>query len=394
MTELADPNRREFLITQGGPTYRIEKRVGLIRENAPRILRRAILCILVTWLPLLILSVMQGYATGHLVPVPFLHDFAVHARFLFTVPLLLLAETVLGPRIAHAARHFIDSGLVLAPDYASFDSAIARGLRSRDSTLAEIVLIFIAYACTFMGQTFGGVHLSTWYALRTSSGTSPTWAGWWFLLFCVPLFQFVAARWLWRLFLWGQFLWRVNHLNLQLVPTHPDGAGGLAFVGESQRYFGMILFAYSITAAGVLANGVFYDKFPLPHFAPAIAVYVIVAVAAVVAPLFVFSDRLLKTKRLGLQQYGTFATEYTSSFHRKWILKPRVTEDVLLGTGDIQSLADLGNSFAFVEKMGAVPMGPRTPIHLALACLIPIAPLLLTMMPLGELLKMLFKVAL
>jgi hypothetical protein len=186
----------------------------------------------------------------------------------------------------------------------------------------------------------------------------------------------------------------MNKLNLQLVPTHPDEAGGLAFVGESQRFFGIVLLAYSIAVAGILANGVLYDKFPLQHYAPAIAIYVIVVVVLVLSPLLVFSSRLVQTKRLGLHQYGTLATEYTSSFHKKWIILPRQSDEVLLGTGDIQSLADLGNSFGFIEKMNALPMGPRTPIHLALACLLPMAPLLLTMMPLGELLKMLFKVVL
>jgi hypothetical protein len=165
-------------------------------------------------------------------------------------------------------------------------------------------------------------------------------------------------------------------------------------VGESQRFFGVVLLAYSIAVAGVLANGVIYDRYPLPHFAPAIAAYVFVAVAFVLIPLLVFSGTLLKTERLGLYQYGALGTEYVSSFHKKWIIEPRLPGEILLGTGDIQSLADLGNSFSFVEKMNAVPMGPRTPIHLALAFLIPMVPLLLTMMPLEELLKMLFKVVL
>jgi hypothetical protein len=134
MTVHADTNRRKFLLTEGGPTYRLEMRVGLIRANAPRILRRAILSILVTWIPLLILSALQGYAAGHLVPVPFLRDFAVHARFLLAVPMLLLAETVLGPRLAHAATHFVDSGLIVNEDFAKFSSAVDSGLRWRDST--------------------------------------------------------------------------------------------------------------------------------------------------------------------------------------------------------------------------------------------------------------------
>lgn len=394
MTDFSLANHRRFVLTEGGPTYRLEVRLGLMRENSPRILRIAFLSILITWIPLLVLSVLQGNATGHLVPVPFLHDFAVHARFLLSVPLLLMAETILGPRLAHAASHFVGSGLVLESDFERYDIAIAKGLKWRDSTFAELVLVVLAYIVT--APTFVSLanRVSTWLAIRTSSGVPFTWAGWWFVLFCIPLFQFLALRWLWRLFLWAQFLWRMNNLNLQLIPTHPDEAGGLGFVGESQRFFGIILLAYSIAVAGVLANGVIYDGFPLSHFAPAIAAYVFVAVAIVMTPLLVFSKALLKTKRLGLYQYGTLAMEYTSSFHHKWIMEPRQAEETLLGTGDIQSLADLGNSYAFVEKMNALPMGPRTPTHLALACLIPMAPLLLTMMPLGSLLKMIIKVAL
>ena len=194
--------------------------------------------------------------------------------------------------------------------------------------------------------------------------------------------------------MWTQFLWRMNRLNLQLVPTHPDEAGGLAFVGEAQGLFGIVLFGCSTAVAGVLANGVLYDGISLEHFASAIAVYVLLAVAIVMAPLLLFSVNLRKTKRLGLHQYGTLAMEYTSSFHRKWIVERRQTQEMLLGTGDIQSLADLGNSFAFVEKMNAVPVGSRTVAYLALACLIPMSPLLLTTMPLGQILKMVLKVIL
>jgi hypothetical protein len=394
MTDLAATNHPKFLLTEGGPTYRLEMLLGLIQANSPAIVRRAFLSILITWVPLLVLSAMQGTAMGHLVPISFLHDFAVHARFLLAVPILLLAETILGPRLAYAASHFVESGLVVEDDFARFDAAIESGLRWRDSILAEVVLICVAYVFTAISLVSTAVHVSTWYALRVGSGISLTWAGWWFVLFCVPLFQFLTLRWLWRLFLWAQFLWRMNRLDLKLIPTHPDEAGGLAFVGESERFFGVVLFGCSIAVAGVVANSVMYDGFTLPHFVPAIAVYVSLAVAIVMAPTLVFSVTLWKTKRLGLYQYGTLATEYTSSFHEKWIVLPRQTEEILLGTGDIQSLADLGNSFAFVDKMDIVPAGLRTLIHLALACLIPMSPLLLTMMPLGEILKMVLKVIL
>jgi hypothetical protein len=346
-----------------------------------------------TWLPLLVLSALEKFATGNRVPVPFLRDFAVHTRFLLAVPLLLAAENVLGPRLAQAAQHFVSSGLVDSEDYREFDFAIAKGLAWRDSTLAELLLVLTAYIVTFISLKSRALHVSTWYAQSTNSGISLTWAGWWFLLICVPLFQFLTLRWVYREFLWGQFLWRMSRLDLQLIPIHPDEAGGVAFVGGVQRFFGIVLFAYSTAVAGVLANEILYDHIPLKGFAASIAAYVLIAVAAVLAPLFVFTKSLVKTKKSGLYKYGALATEYTSAFQKKWVASQPPHEN-LLGTGDIQSLADLGNSFSFIEKMNGVPMSPRTPIHLAVACLLPLFPLLLTAMPLKEVVKLLLKVVL
>lgn len=385
-------NARPFLLMEGGPLYRVEKRVGLIKTNAPLTRKRAVFSALITWFPLLLLSALQGRAFGHAVPVSFLKDFSTYTRFLLATPLLLIAEMLLGPRIAEASEHFITSGVVIEKDYAHFDSAVERGLRLRDSVLAEIIIAIGAYVITLIGFQQTAVHVSTWYATRTATGMSMTLAGWWMLLFCVPLFHFLILRWLWRLFLWFQFLSRIRDLNIQLFPTHPDEAGGLGFVGEAQRFFGILLFAYSLGLTGVMANDVVYDKLPLTHFAPAIAGYVIFALLLITAPLTVFTGKLLVAKREGLHQYGTLATAYTGSFHKKWIQGENTESEPLLGTGDIQSLADLGNSYAFIERMNALPINPRALIHLALASLIPMTPLLLTVMPLKDVLKLLLKV--
>jgi hypothetical protein len=338
-----------------------------------------------------VLSTLQGNAVGRLVTIPFLGDFAAHARFLLSVP-LLLGAAVLGPWIADSAAHFVDSGLVSAADCKQYDAAIDLGLKWRDSGAAELVLVVLAYALSVVNLISMAVQVSTWYAVRTNAGITVTWAGWWLVLFCVPLMQFLILRWLWRSFLWAQFLWRMSRLKLQLVPTHPDQASGLAFVGEVQQYFTIVLFAFSIAVTGVLANGIIYDGIPLSHFVPVIVVYVIAAVAVFLAPIFVFFGTLWRTKRLGLLQYGSLGNEYTAAFHGKWISSLDRTREPLLGTADIQSLADLGNSYAFVRKMKLAPMQLYTPVYLVFACLIPMAPLALTMMPLAEILKMVLKV--
>jgi len=385
------PNFRPFLLMEGGPLYRIEKRVGTIKKDSPLTIRRAIFAAAFTWLPLLILTILQGTAFGHKVIVPFLWDFSAHTRFLLAAPLLLLAEIVIGPRIAEAAGHFVTAGIVGKKDFPEFDAAVEDGLRLRDSVLAEILLVVFAYSISTTAFHMTAVHVSTWYGNRSDAGMALSWAGWWMILFCVPLLQFLQLRWLWRIFLWFRFLGRIGRLDLQLFPTHPDECGGIGFVGEAQRFFGILLFSFSLGLTGVLANEILYDKIPLKHFAPAIGAYAFIALLLMVLPLAVFTPKLLITKRKGLYKYGTLATAYTGSFHRKWICDENPEQEKLLGTADIQSLADLGNSFAFIERMNALPVNPRSLIHIVVATLLPMTALLLTVMPLKDVLKLLLK---
>jgi hypothetical protein len=392
MATQSDPVTPGFLLMEGGPLYHIEQRLVLARGRETAIRRRAILSILLTWVPLFVLCAAQGTAYGNHVELPFLKDFSAYARFLLAIPLLIGAEAFLGPRIAEAAEHFVTSGLVLPRDYEHFDHAVRRGLRLRDSVPAEIIILVLAYAISITASHQGLLHLTTWRTVQTAAGVSNTWAGWWFFLFCTPLLQFLLLRWFWRLFLWFQFLTRMRNLKLQLFPTHPDEAAGLGFVGEAQRFFGSLLFAYSIAVSGVLANQIVYGGATLKHFAVPIAIYTLLSLLLVLGPLVIFTGTLIRTKRQGLHQYGTLSTTYTGSFHRKWIQGENESHEPLLGTGDIQSLADLGNSYSFIARMNAVPVDPRTLLNLLVATLLPMTPLLFTMMSPLEIAKLLLKV--
>ncbi len=382
---------RPFLLVECGPLYDFEARVGLIRKGAHQTARRACLAALLAWFPLLVLSGLQGTAFGHRVQVPFLRDFSAWSRFLLGIPFLVLAEKSLGPRIADAVEHFLTSGVVEQKDYQQFDRFVEQGLRSRDSKSPEVVVAILAYLVAFTGFRLTAASVSTWYGVRANGRESLTWAGWWLIGFSAPLLHFLLLRWLWRLYLWFEFLSRVGNLNLKLFPTHPDKAAGLGFVGVTQLYFRTLLFAFSIGVTGVMANEIVYEKIPLQRFAPGIAVYVLAVVVVVVGPLAVFTRTLLRTKRRGLYEYGTLGTSYAGSFHRKWILGKNPDDEPLLGTADIQSLADLENSYVHIERMHAVPIDPHIIVHLVIVSLLPMAPLLLSIMPLREIVKLLLK---
>ena len=388
---LHTPKGREFLLMEGGPLYRLQCRLGLIRAGAPRVAQRATLSVIITWGILFILSAIRHEAFGHNVVVPFLRDFSAYTRFVIAIPMFILAEVVVGPRFARAAAYFITSGLVSPKDFNAFDDAVERTLRTRDSGFPEFILVLLAYAISVFGGQQYVVHISSW--IYTPSGAH-TPAGWWAFFFCGPLLNFLMFRWIWRLILWGRFLHWMSKLDLQIFPPHPDQAGGIGFVGRTQQFFSIVLFAYSAGLAGVIANQAVYDKIPLESFVPAIISYVVLVELIVLFPIVVFFHNLHDLRIKGLYQYGALATAYTAAFHHKWIQGDNPDNDPLLGTGDIQSLADLGNSFELVRKMDHLPMNPRTPIQIALACLIPMAPLLLIVLPLKEVLKLLVKAVL
>lgn len=65
-----------------------------------------------------------------------------------------------------------------------------------------------------------------------------------------------------------------------------------------------------------------------------------------------------------------------------------------MGTSDIQSLADLNGSLEIVREMRIVPVSNKAVLTIVTLTLAPIAPLLLTMMPVEELAKTLFSILL
>jgi hypothetical protein len=86
------------------------------------------------------------------------------------------------------------------------------------------------------------------------------------------------------------------------------------------------------------------------------------------------------------------ANRYVFGFEEKWIRSGAPETSELLGTGDIQSLADLGNSYSVVREMSIVPFGLQDIARLAAATAAPLLPLTLTIFSVEELLTRLVKV--
>jgi hypothetical protein len=110
----------------------------------------------------------------------------------------------------------------------------------------------------------------------------------------------------------------------------------------------------------------------------------------VLGPLLVFAPQLAQAKRTGNREYGALAERYVREFDAKWLRGGKSADESLVGSADIQSLADLANSFEVVRTMQIAPITRDAVVRLVAATLAPLVPLALTMMPLEELLRKLF----
>ena len=387
---------KDFSLVLGGPLFQLLRRAHLSGSTLELVQKRILFISLLAWLPLLLLSAVEGRLLDAGVAIPFLTDFDVHIRFLVAMPLLILAELVVHQRIRPVVNQFIERRLVPEEARGRFEAAVAAAMRLRNSVTAEVLLIAFVYlvGVLVIWRNSAVLDTATWYTMSVDGDFKLSLAGHWYAYVSLPLFQFLLIRWLFRIFIWLRFLWQVSHIELKLVPTHPDRVGGLGFLANSAYAFMPLALAYGALLAGLLANRIFYVGATLTDFKAEIAIVVILVECMVLIPLLVFSGQLANAKRIGLREYGALAMTYVRDFDNKWLRGGAPADEPLVGSGDIQSLADLGNSFSVVQEMRLAPMARDVVLRLAVATLLPIGPLLLTMMPLEELVKRLLGVVL
>ncbi len=387
-------NPPDFSLVLGGPLFQLLRRAHLSDDALMMVRQRIVVIALIAWLPLLLMSAFQGQLYGSSVSVPFLLDIEAHVRFLVALPLLILAELVVHRRMRPLLQQFIERNLIPAESLEKFEAVVASAFRLRNSVLAEVLLICIVYGIgiLFVWRHYVALDTSTWYATPSPTGPRLSLAGMWYGYVSLPIFQFLLCRWYFRLFIWTRFLFQVSRIELSLVPTHPDHLGGLSFISGQVYAFTVLAVAHGALLAGNLANRIFFLGATLTAFKIEIAVVVIFMMCMILGPMMFFAPRLAEVRRKGAREYGVLAERYVRAFDTKWLRNQTPVNEPLLGSGDIQSLADMGNSFAVVQNMRIVPIKKEDVLRIAAATLAPIVPLALTMMSLEELLKTLFGV--
>jgi len=384
----------DFSLVLGGPLFRLYRRMHLSGPVLESLGRRVLVITLFVWLPLLVLSALAGHAFGRGFEMRFLQDVEANARFLIALPALIIAEATVHRRISPLVPRFVERRIVATEDLPAFTSSVTSAMRLRDSNMVEGTLLALVYTLgLWIWRAEIALGVATWYAHPDAKHLNLTLAGYWYAFVSVPFFQFILLRWYMRLMVWFRLLWQISKLNLHLTAAHPDQAGGIGYLGTGSYGFGPILFAQGTLLAGLIASRVLHDGQNLRSFEMEAAGYVAFFVLVIIGPLVMFTPKLDDVLRKGSAEYGLLANRYVFGFEEKWIREGATNPNNLLGTPDLQSLADLGNSYSMVRKMRIFPFGLQVVTRLASITAAPLLALALTVLSPEEVHELLGRLA-
>jgi len=377
----------EDLSLLGGPLHRLGSRLGLVRGGTDTVPLGLALGAF-PWLVLLALALFEGF--GHVLFS--IQAIGGHVRLLVAIPLLFVCEALIDPRFAAFVRGLVRSQVVPATARPALQSEIARIARWTDAWLPEALLLAAAALLGLItrNQNFSAYLSGLAGEFNPGAVAATSWTSQWYWIVCMTLFRFLLLRWLWRVALWCSFLWRVSRLELRLVPTHPDLAGGLGYLELVHTEFAPLVLAISAVQSASLAQDIASGRMTLAAIYPGVTFILLADALLFLGPLHIFSRKLWKCKIKGLTDYGALAERYVNEFDRKWIGAHSCPGEPLLGTADIQSLADLSNTVGIVRDMRLVPVSPLIFKALALAALLPLLPLVLFKYPIADLLAKFF----
>lgn len=363
----------------GGPLHRLGARLGLVRRKTDTVALGVALGGF-SWLALVVLAAAKGGAVG----LFSLSAIAIHARLLLAVPLFFVAETALDAQLREFVALIVRSEILNVKAMADFEAQAARLSGWENSVAPDAASLFAAVVLSLPAAGFP-TELEPGRAL-----SGAPWAGAWYAFFCLPLFRFLLFRWVLRLFFWWGLLWRLTRMELGLSPAHPDGVGGLGYLETVHTRFAPLAFAISICVSAAFAEELALGQTTLAEASPVLAATLVIDCLLFLAPLCLFLVKLRNCREKGLREYALLSFRYVHTFERKWI-DGAPEHEALLGSPDLQSLADLANSVDVVRKMRLAPISLQLVATLGVAAALPMLPLLLFDQPAIELAKMLLR---
>jgi hypothetical protein len=382
-----------FSLVQGGPSYHIQQKVGLIPRRGLGIPRRIMFFILITWVPMLVWAFAYQRLFVGVVQEPLLQHFGVHVRCLLAIPLFIVAEGVAEGIVRRLYPYFVTSGLVTEAMKPRFVEILRTAMHWRDSRVAAVVMAALAL---LLSWRFAGIEevlhedALSWAVRHEDGRLHLGFGGWWYLSVVRPVFTFFLLHWVWRVLVVASLFWHIARLDLRLVPTHPDRAGGLGFLGRAPIVFSPVILAISAVLASHWAHQIVYHGAHVLSFKFPLALFVAVMIIIFLGPFLVFSPSLGRLKRRSLLEYGALIGEHGRLVHERWVGGKPVENDALLNAPELGPVADTVSLYEAVGRVKPVPLGQQSLIAVVVPAVLPMVPVMAIEVPVKDaLLKLL-----
>src|SRR4051812_25677747 len=183
---------KDYRFVPGGIIWKLIDRTGFERKSTRFKILLVVLVVLACWVPLALLNFYQlGW---HQFSLLFVRDVATHVRFLFVFPILLFARQSVNNSLTQTIHTFYDTKIINKDNQAEFEEKIEWLLRWRNSLLVDILIIVLVYSAFYLRVT-GAFNFQNSYAPWVVYENKISSAGWWYIIFSLPLLQIVIYRW-------------------------------------------------------------------------------------------------------------------------------------------------------------------------------------------------------
>ena len=381
----------EYLASHGAPFYEAQLRAGLLRGDSLCVGRRALIWVAICWAVPLVLSALEGHAIGPLSQTPFLLDPVAWARFFAAVGAFILAEQMTEKSHLETLRQFERAPLIAPTSNEAAAKAVLLACRKRDSWVAETACLLLAFLISvFSYHNLTGAYGASWAVDSAAGGPSRlTLAAWWCLLVSGPIFWFLLLRTLWRALVWSALLRRLAGLELRLVSTHPDGNGGLGFVGNVPNAYTLFVLGISCVVSAAIAQHALQQQITPTMIASVMGGWLVVVFGLLAFPLTAFSEPLARLKIETLAATGAQATQ----FHRAAERNTLGRNIAVPGETDAD-IADPSKQYDTTRKLSVWLFNRSALMPVAAAALLPLAAVAATQLPYKELMSILKKLLL
>ncbi len=372
-------------LVRGDVLFRMQRRIGLVPAGGLGIGRRALFFALLTWAPIAVWAGLAHRALPGSVAEPLLQHFGVHVRCLVAIPLFIVAEGVAHALTTRLVPFLASSGLVRDSDRPRLRELLRGAARLRDSTLPWATVATLVAAWTLLAPNPAGLHEVVW-ADEGGPRPSPGFGGFWFLYVARPIYAALLLGWVWRLGLLLVLFSKIARLGLEIVPTHPDGAGGLGFLEQLCFGWSPVVFGISSVLASRWAHEVVYHDVAVQTLRLPMVAFGLLALVVFLSPLVVFMPLLGAAKRAALLEYSALVGQHGRLVRRRWILREPVGDPEILAAPELGPVADTAALYDSVQKMRTLPIGRQALAAIVLPAALPMLGVVAIEVPVRELL--------